>query len=52
MPAQSTNGRDIFFWEGVMLQSIMTVLVVAFALLAIAGHVALLQALIPPRKTR
>ena len=33
-----------------MLQSIMTVLVAAFALAAIIGHVALLKALLTPAK--
>jgi hypothetical protein len=35
-----------------MLQSVMTVFVVAFVLLAVVGHVALLQAMVTPSKTR
>jgi hypothetical protein len=39
-------------WEGAMLQSIMIVLVLAFSIAAVVGHVALLQAIVARRGSR
>jgi len=41
-----------FYWERAMLSSIMIACTVAFVVAAIIGHVALLQAIMAPAKTR